>query len=171
MPEPDSEQEVYYEDLISPPTKTEFTTTKPKVEETEVKNASASSPVPNKVPAKENAVPNPLKRQRTLMDMLGGSSAKKTKVGGSTAGAVVSKTQGLNSIPFNLNGFIDSLTEEQRGLLGLEIETMGKSWLVSVSPPPPRNAVSIPHWIVLPPINHPLLDPDYPYTAQAQAPT
>ncbi|KAF9648804.1 uracil-DNA glycosylase [Thelephora ganbajun] len=61
--------------------------------------------------------------------MLGGSSAKKTKVDGPSA-AVVSKIQTLNSIPFNLNGFINSLTEEQRDLLGLEIETMGKSWLV-----------------------------------------
>ena len=136
MPEPDSEQEVYYEDLISLPTKTELPTTGAKVEETEAKDASASTPVPDRVPAQENAVPNPLKRQRTLMDMFGGSSAKKIKVGGSTAASVVSKTQTLNSIPFNLNGFINSLTEEQRDLLGLEIETMGKSWLVSISPPP-----------------------------------
>ena len=135
MPEADSEQEVYYEDLISPPAKTELPTTEPKVEKTEVKAASASTSVPDKVPAQEKAVPNPLKRQRTLMDMLGGSSAKKTKVVGSTA-AVVSNTKTLNSIPFNLNGFINSLTEEQRELLGLEIETMGKSWLVFVSPPP-----------------------------------
>jgi len=136
MPEPDSEQEVYYEDLISLPTKTELPTTGAKVEETEAKDASASTPVPDRVPAQENAVPNPLKRQRTLMDMFGGSSAKKIKVGGSTAASVVSKTQTLNSIPFNLNDFINSLTEEQRDLLGLEIETMGKSWLVSISPPP-----------------------------------
>ena len=164
MPEPDSEQDVYYEDLISPPAKTELPTKTPKVEETEVKEASASTPVPDKVPSQENAVSNPLKRQRTLMDMFGGSSAKKNKVSGSMAVAVASKTQTLNSIPFNLNGFINSLTEEQRDLLGLEIETMGKSWLVSVSPPPPGTPFQY-HIELFPPINHPPLDPDPPYTA------
>ena len=128
MPEADSEHEVYYEDLISPLAKTELPATGPKVKETEVKDAVASTSVPDKVPTQEKAVSNPLKRQRTLMDMFSGSSAKKNKVGESTAAAVVSKTQTLNAIPFNLNGFINSLTEEQRGLLGLEIETMGKSW-------------------------------------------
>jgi uracil-DNA glycosylase len=65
------------------------------------------------------------------MDMFGDSSAKRTKVDG-TSTAVVSKSQTLNSIPFNLSGFINSLTGEQRDLLGLEIETMGKSWSVSI---------------------------------------
>jgi len=165
MPEADSEQDVYYEDLLSPPTKTELPATRPKVEETEVKDTSASTSVPEKAPAQGGVVSNPLKRQRTLVDMFGGSSAKKNKVGGSPAAV-----QTLNSIPFNLNGFINSLTEEQRGLLGLEIETMGKSWSVFGSPPPPWNAAPRAHWTT-PPINHPALDPDFPSTAQAQAPT
>lgn len=130
MPEADPEQEVYYEDLIGPATKTEPSTTGPKVEEAEVKATSANVSVPDKVPVRENSVSNPLKRQRTLVDMFSGSSAKKTKVGGPFA-AVVSNAKTLNSIPFNLNGFVNSLTEEQRGLLSLEIETMGKSWSVS----------------------------------------
>jgi hypothetical protein len=157
MPEADSEQEVYYEDLIGPPTKPERPTTGPKVKETEVKATSASVSAPDKVPAQENAVPNPLKRQRTLVDMFSGSSAKKTKVDGSSA-AVVSKAQTLNSIPFNLNGFINSLTEEQRDLLGLEIGTMGKSWSVSTSPSLPQNTVSIPD----PPIGHHVLTLNLP---------
>lgn len=143
MPEPDSEQEVYYEDLISLPTKTERPTADPKAEKTEVTAASVGAPAPVKVPAQETTAANPLKRQRTLVDMFGGSSAKKTKVDG-PSGAVVSNTKTLNSIPFNLNGFINSLTEEQRVHLGLEVETMGKSWLVSTSPSP-QNTVSIPH--------------------------
>lgn len=142
MPEADSEQEVYYEDLISPPMASERPTTGLKFKGTEVDAVVAGvSAAPVKVPAQENAVSNPLKRQRTLVDMFSGSSAKKTKVDGSS----VSKSQTLNSIPFNLNDFINSLTEEQRGLLGLEIETMGKSWSVSITPPLPRNTVSILH--------------------------
>jgi len=168
MPEADSEQEVYYEDLISLPTKTERPTD-PKVKETEVKATPASSSAPKKVPAQENAVSNPLKRQRTLVDMFSGSSAKKTKVDGRSA-VVVSKTQTLNSIPFNLNGFINSLTEEQRDLLGLEIETMGKSWSVSTSPPPSpeRRFNTI---LNRPLINHLVLVLNLTYTTQAKAPT
>ena len=130
MSEANSEQEVYYEDLISPPTAPERPTTGPKVNGTEVKTttAGASASVPAQ---KEGASSNPLKRQRTLVDMFGDSPAKKTKVDGSSS-AVVPKRQTLNTIPFNLNGFINSLTGEQRDLLGLEIETMGKSWSVSI---------------------------------------
>lgn len=138
----DSEQEVYYEDLVSPPTKPERSTTGPMAKGTEENTITAGVSAPVKVPAQENAVSNPLKRQRTLVDMLGGSSAKKVKADGSPFTAV-SKSQTLNTIPFNLNDFINSLTEEQRGLLGLEIETMGKSWSVSTSSLPPRDAVSI----------------------------
>lgn len=168
MPEADSEQEVYYEDLISPSTKPEPPTTSAKVKETEVNAVTAGVSVPAKVSAQENVVSNPLKRQRTLVDMFGGSSAKKTKVVGSSL-AVVSKSQTLNSIPFNLNDFINSLTEEQRGLLGLEIETMGKSWSVSILPQLPRNTVSILN-STIPPIIHPLLVADPLHTAQVKAP-
>ena len=150
MPEADSEQEVYYEDLLAPLAKPEGSTTDPKAKETEVKATSAAISAPEKVPVKENAVPNPLKRQRTLVDMFSGSSAKKTKTDGPSTAAVF-KTQTLNSIPFNLNGFMNSLTEEQRDLLSLEIETMGKSWSVSTSSSPlPQNTVSIPHWSIPP---------------------
>lgn len=134
MPEADSEREVYYDDLINPPTKPERPSPGPKAKETEVNTITAGASAPVKVPAREKAVSNPLKRQRTLVDMFGGSSVKKTKVDGSSF-TVVSKSQTLNSIPFNLDDYINSLTEEQRGLLGLEIETMGKIWSVPMSQP------------------------------------
>ncbi|EIM90965.1 uracil-DNA glycosylase [Stereum hirsutum FP-91666 SS1] len=35
----------------------------------------------------------------------------------------------LNSIPFSLSAYLESLTEDQRRLLQLECETLGKSWL------------------------------------------
>lgn len=168
MPEADSEQEVYYEDLISPLAKPERSTTSPKVKETESKAASASASAPDEVPAQGNAVSNPLKRQRTLVDMFSGPSAKKTKVGGPST-AVVSKSQTLNSIPFNLSGFINSLAEEQRDLLSLEVEAMGKSWSVSTSPPLPQNTVSMPHLAI--PLHSSCTDLKLPLTAQAEAPT
>jgi uracil-DNA glycosylase len=86
------------------------------------------------------------KRQRTLLDMLGsgpgqstGTTSKKPKLtapgsgdkptvnGTQTSGGSPSQ-QALNSIPLNLSEFIDSLTEDQKRLLKLECETMGKSW-------------------------------------------
>lgn len=143
MPEADSEQEVYYEDLIGPSTKPEKPMTSPKVNETEGEATLAGASAPDKVPAQGNAGLNPLKRQRTLVDMFGGSSAKRAKVDG-TSTAVVPKIQTLNSIPFNLNAFVNSLTEEQRDLLRLEIETMGKSWSVSTSSSLPRTPFYVP---------------------------
>jgi len=68
-----------------------------------------------------------VKRQRTLMDMFGPSdvSTKKPKLAQSAG----SSSQALNSIPFSMSAFQDSLTEEGKNLLSLECETMGKSWL------------------------------------------
>jgi uracil-DNA glycosylase len=95
------------------------------------------------------------KRQRTLFDMLGPGSApsqnseassKKPKLVASaasgsrnklsTSGTAQSSSgaggsdgqQPLNSIPFSLSEYVASLTEDQKRLLKLECETMGKSW-------------------------------------------
>ncbi|KAK7032861.1 uracil-DNA glycosylase [Favolaschia claudopus] len=38
-------------------------------------------------------------------------------------------TQRLNSIPFSLSAFVESLSPDHRALLALECDTMGKSWL------------------------------------------
>jgi uracil-DNA glycosylase len=96
--------------------------------------------------AKPNADPSPStttgKRQRTLFDMLGsgqgtGTTSKKPKVTASGSGNKPNGTQdsggdssqqALNSIPFSLSEYIDSLTDDQKRLLNLECETMGKSW-------------------------------------------
>jgi len=86
------------------------------------------------------------KRQRTLFDMLGsapsqGSStpSKKPRLtasglsGDDKLSAVNSSggssgLQSLNSIPFSSSEYTDSLTGDQKRLLKLECETMGKSW-------------------------------------------
>lgn len=90
------------------------------------------------------------KRQRTIEDMFfggnkGKESAKKIKLstsgtnGTSTNNRITvsaPKTSGLqklNSIPFSLSSFIDSLNTEQKELLRLECEVMGKSWYVMTS--------------------------------------
>ncbi|SJL00071.1 related to Uracil-DNA glycosylase [Armillaria ostoyae] len=89
-----------------------------------------------------------MKRQRTLMDMFADSqgknasdpSAKKLKLSpasstrqsASSSSRTVAKgfgVQRLNSIPFSMSGFQESMTDEQRDLLRLECEVMGKSWL------------------------------------------
>jgi uracil-DNA glycosylase len=87
------------------------------------------------------------KRQRTLFDMLGSAPSqgsntpsKKPKLtasgssGNDKVSAAVSSSGGssglqtLNSIPFSSSEYVDSLTGDQKRLLNLECETMGKSW-------------------------------------------
>lgn len=80
------------------------------------------------------------KRQASLMDMFSGSSSQPSKKRLRTENSIASVTsendsssnanagQTLNSIPFSLSGYTASLSEEEKRLLGLECETMGKSW-------------------------------------------
>jgi uracil-DNA glycosylase len=84
------------------------------------------------------------KRQRTLEDMFFGGKkgkepVKKIKLSTSDVeGSAVKKIivpplktsglQKLNSIPFSLSEFIESLDEDKKQLLRLECEVMGKSW-------------------------------------------
>lgn len=86
-----------------------------------------------------------VKRQRTLMEMAALTpksnsldkngkdlepSLKKQKVIAVSKGASKAATglQPLNSIPFSMQAFKDSLNEKEKELLALECETMGKSW-------------------------------------------
>lgn len=87
----------------------------------------------------------PIKRQRTLGEMFSGAqgekNAKSTPLkglkpsGGSTpsiasdsARPKVSGFVKLNSIPFSMTAYIESLSDEEKRLLRLECEVMGKSW-------------------------------------------
>lgn len=88
------------------------------------------------------------KRQLTLFEMAGEKAkarqpaAKKQKLADPESSTTVSEKapvaaaatvptsslKPLNAIPFSLQGFKDALSEEERNLLALECETMGKSW-------------------------------------------
>ncbi|KAF8442413.1 uracil-DNA glycosylase-like protein [Boletus edulis BED1] len=65
----------------------------------------------------------------------GQPEAKKAKLSSSSPSAAKTKAAGssglqrLNFIPFSLNDFTESIPENQRHLLELECECMGKSWL------------------------------------------
>jgi uracil-DNA glycosylase len=86
------------------------------------------------------------KRQRTLEDMFAGKgkssepAGKKMRVSGSAPSGSTAKsssslgsgTHRLNSIAFSLSSFQESLSDEQKNLLCLECEVMGKSWYVSI---------------------------------------
>lgn len=73
--------------------------------------------------------------QRTLGEMFNsGPAAKKAKVADPSAAtkpkpSPVKVEAPLNSIPFSLSGYKEDLSEEERRLLALECDTMGKSWL------------------------------------------
>ncbi|KAI0032528.1 uracil-DNA glycosylase-like protein [Vararia minispora EC-137] len=143
---------VYYEDL------TAVKTSDKKDENASIAMPDASGTATSvTVQTKGTAVAGPsatgIKRQRTLMDMFTAPAlarpeepeAKKLRVNGSTDSLSNSSSsspatnlkpaaagfglQPLNSIPYSPSAFTASLTDDQKRLLRLEIETMGKSWL------------------------------------------
>ena len=148
MATPSEKRVVYMEDLESPSSQA---TVGSKDENLKPHIVASSDPDRD-----ESAKPKPApststtngKRQRTLFDMLGSTpsrgsdtpSSKKSKLTASSSGndklsssgaqssGRSSDLQSLNSIPFSLSEYIDSLTEDQKRLLKLECETMGKSW-------------------------------------------
>lgn len=68
------------------------------------------------------------KRQMTLKDMLpSGSTTPKTPVA-KKARTALSANPSLNSIPFSLSDFQSTFSDEEKKLLALECQTMGKSW-------------------------------------------
>ncbi|KAF8896217.1 uracil-DNA glycosylase [Infundibulicybe gibba] len=137
---------VYLEDIVSPPS-APITTTKT----APVAQASAGSS------SATQSGTSGVKRQRTLMDMVPTTkkepSTKKLKLtasGSAPAASSGSATFGfglqkLNSIPFSLSSFQDSLTEEQKDLLRLECEVMGKSWWAKLL----KNELKKPYFIDL----------------------
>jgi uracil-DNA glycosylase len=92
--------------------------------------------------------PAPVKRQRTLGETFFGAQGKKKSSplkglkpsGGSTssiasdsstrpkASESASGLVKLNSIPFSMTAYLESLSDEEKRLLQLECEVMGKSW-------------------------------------------
>ncbi|KAI0833280.1 uracil-DNA glycosylase-like protein [Trametes gibbosa] len=69
------------------------------------------------------------KRQRTLLDMMPSKSSLSKAPVAKKARTTLSANPSLNSIPFSLSEFQNSLSDEEKSLLALECKTMGKSWL------------------------------------------
>lgn len=101
------------------------------------KSENATSTIEDTV-AKGTTSTGAVKRQLTLQDMFSGSqgkksseqSTKKLKITASGTNSRSSGIQRLNSIPFSLSAFQESLSDDERKLLQLECEIMGKSWCV-----------------------------------------
>jgi uracil-DNA glycosylase len=86
-----------------------------------------------------------VKRQLTLADMFGGASqskpsvAKKQKLSQSTTPSASASSQpsapecpqATDEVLFSIASFQESLSDEQKELLGLECEVMGESWQVT----------------------------------------
>ncbi|KAG6898192.1 hypothetical protein C0992_003304 [Termitomyces sp. T32_za158] len=108
-----------------------------------------SSSAPSSIPSLSKSVSQRsgstnLKRQRTLVDMFTSSqgklsihepSSKKSKkltTSGSSYlknGSRLFGVQKLNAIPFSMSEYFETLADDQKRLLRLECEVMGKSWL------------------------------------------
>ncbi|KAI0261506.1 uracil-DNA glycosylase-like protein [Gloeopeniophorella convolvens] len=146
MADPPKKRVVYLEDLEAPSSQASAASP----DEEPGADANAASVVSNaagsakpKAAAAAPAKTTTGKRQRTLFDMMGpasassGSTTKKPKLAAGTqatsastsASASAPALQSLDSIPFSLSEYKAALTDDQRRLLRLECETMGKSWL------------------------------------------
>lgn len=134
----DSQPIVYLED-IDPTSKSPSKRERSQDDDPQAENSSTT------------IAPVPVKRQRTLDTMFFGSQGKtdaksspsegQKPSGGSTSSiasnssATRPKASGLvklNSIPFSMTAYLDSLSEEEKRLLQLECEVMGKSWSVII---------------------------------------
>jgi uracil-DNA glycosylase len=149
MSTPSKSPLVYLEDLEQPSSQAAAASTN------EEKPSAIAASSDNDENAKTKPTPTSNgKRQRTLLDMFGSTPgqgpeapSKKPKVAAAAAssarhkpsatsatgaqfppGESSSGQQALNSIPFSLTEYTTSFTEDQKRLLKLECETMGKSW-------------------------------------------
>lgn len=118
---------VYLEDLEKPAAVkenvavTEKTSSQTSVVETEVKNGKKSSK------GTETKSLAGTKRQRSLMDMFSSTPSSTPSPSTSSKVAKTDKPT-LNSIPFSLSEYQKNFSEEEKLLLELECETMGRSW-------------------------------------------
>ncbi|TFY53037.1 hypothetical protein EVJ58_g9672 [Rhodofomes roseus] len=130
------ERVVYLEDLEGSTEKTEEAV---QDATTEVKSTDAPQVKGEAAVSEQKAsTTTAVKRQRTLVDMFSGASpsapaAKKIKVSRTHSSATshasaVSAQPSLNSIAFSMSEFQAALSDEERKLLTLECETLGKSW-------------------------------------------
>lgn len=113
-------------------------------ESEESATATPATPVPVKktvTTSKTASTSTATKRQLSLTDMFssGASSSKRLKTSTATAGASGSSTatptktknglRSFNAIPFNMETYKASLSDEEKELLNLECETMGRTWV------------------------------------------
>ncbi|KAF5392234.1 hypothetical protein D9757_001517 [Collybiopsis confluens] len=123
----DEEQVEYYEDLApSSSPATSLTLAPPSSPSPVASSPPASSPAGSVSKPTKTAV----KRQMAITDLFQNSTpnSKRLKTSASLTSVSSSPTK-LNSIPFSMKTFQDSLNEEQAKYLRLECEAMGKSWL------------------------------------------
>ena len=99
---------------------------------------------PDDGPQASTKTPAPVKRQRTLGETFFGfqgkmktSPLKGLKPSGGSTSSIASDSSTrrpkaglvkLNSIPFSMTTYLESLSDDEKRLLHLECEVMGKSW-------------------------------------------
>ncbi|KAM5538470.1 hypothetical protein V8D89_007803 [Ganoderma adspersum] len=125
---------VYLEDLETKPSKS--TATKENVSVTVTQETSDGATVTDTnastTVTEKKTTTGATKRQKAITDMFSKKSSSSSS-SSSRSGPIQKKartdTPSLNSIPFSLKEYQDLLSEEERTLLTLECETLGKSWL------------------------------------------
>lgn len=80
------------------------------------------------------------KRQRTTSNASASSASSSTSTDGGGAGVprpprIINGLRPFNAIPFNMEAYKTSLSDEEKQLLALECETMGRTWVSRISSP------------------------------------
>lgn len=127
---------VYLEDLETKPvngTATKENVSVPVMEETADGTAVVEGKVSATVTEKKTATGATKRQQLSIADMFTKKSSSSSSSSSSSRSGPVQKrartdTPALNSIPFSLKEYQDSLSDDERTLLTLECETLGKSW-------------------------------------------
>ena len=134
---------VYLEDLEKPAPSAASAAVKENVSATAAETSKSSEAIEEEKAGKatttateKKTATGATKRQQSLTDMF---TKKSSSSSSSRLGPALKKSKtdnpSLNSIPFSLKEYQDTLSEEEKRLLTLECETMGKSWSVPIIVP------------------------------------
>ena len=122
---------VFLEDLETPKAATKENVSVDASKEnatTDTEDSGETKGTPTKASDKKTAT-GATKRQRAITDMFSKApSASSSSAPATKKARTLTANPSLNSIPFSLTEYQDSMNDDEKKYLALECETMGKSW-------------------------------------------
>ena len=132
---------VYLEDVEPTPAERKREADEKKALQNALKGVTPAAPSKRQISLTDMGIPAPNKRPKTekASGITKNTVTQKTAVSktrtflsrsnsGSSSQPTVNGLPKLNAIPFSQSAYLESLTEDERRLLALELAVMGKSW-------------------------------------------